>query len=151
MSRRVCLMGQLGMLCMLLMVRILLLFVTGCGPGETMSTGVDESTAENMITETTEEMATEEPITQTHEGAGREESQSNLIPLPQGAPLTDAELAEYQVYFGEYDTWYTQALTSFYESARMVDLKELFYMHLLQRCFRVCSPRLCHARSPRYL
>ena len=41
--------------------------------------------------------------------------------------LTEDELKKYAQYFSEYGTWYTQALTSFYDSAKQVDLAELFY------------------------
>lgn len=142
MSRRIYLMGQLGMLCMLLTVMILILFMTGCGQGQTMPANVGESTEENgpieiaegvseVSTEASTDESTDEPAHQTPESNGdtaeQEDPHADWIPLPEGTPLSEAELAEYQVYFEEYDTWYTQALTSFYESPRMMDLRQLFY------------------------
>lgn len=121
---------------MLVLALLLTLSLTACKPGEDKETTIS---FEDKVSETTEEETTEAVIETTEAVPETTESERETQPkedtkkeppvlMASGDKrLTEDELKKYAQYFGEYGTWYTQALTSFYDSAKMVDLKELFY------------------------
>ena len=114
------------------------LSLTACKRGDDKETTVSfddkgnetvEETKEN-IPETTEEVIPETTEAETEaETSPREEAKKEppVLMASGDKKLTEDELKKYAQYFSEYGTWYTQALTSFYDSAKMVDLKDLFY------------------------
>ena len=114
------------------------LSLTACKSGDDKETTVSferkvnetvEETKE-IVPETTEEAETEETTEAEKETHPKEDTQQELPVLMASGDkrLTEDELKKYAEYFSQYGTWYTQALTSFYDSAKMVDLKELFRM-----------------------
>lgn len=120
---------------MLTLALLASLSLAACKPADdkettvSFETKVEEATAEEtteVIPETTEEAVPEttEPETQKQENTKKEPP---VLMATGDKRLTEDELKKYIEYFGDYSTWYAQALTSYYDSAKMVDLKELFY------------------------
>jgi len=114
------------------------LSLAACKPGEDKETTisfedkVSETTAEETteaVEETTEAEIPENTEAEKETPAQKEDTKKEppVLMASSDKRLTEDELKKYAEYFGEYGTWYTQALTSFYDSAKMVDLKALFY------------------------
>ncbi|MBP3701907.1 MAG: hypothetical protein J6I64_08450 [Lachnospiraceae bacterium] len=113
------------------------LSLAACKPDDDKETTVSfESKVNETQEETTEAEVetTEAEIPETTEAeketsAQKEDTKKEppVLMASGDKKLTADELKKYAEYFDEYGTWYTQALTSFYDSAKMVDLKELFY------------------------
>ncbi len=114
------------------------LSLAACKPADNKETTIsfEDKVSETTAEETTEalEETTEEVIPETTEAEKETQAQKEdtkkeppVIMASGDKRLTEDELKKYAQYFGDYKTWYAQALTSFYDSAKMVDLKELFY------------------------
>lgn len=102
----------IGLLCLSGLVGL-----AGC----TSSAGSDpESTEAETAALSVAETAEETGSTQEKGSAGQIDGQ-------EGTLLTEELLAEYQELFDQYGTWYSQALTSTYETAAEVDLYAYFY------------------------
>jgi len=123
--------------CLLVLVMLAALSLTACKKSDEKETTVsfqdkvNETTAEETteaVVETTEaeilETTEEEAETQTKEEPKKEPP---VLMAAGDKRLSEDELKKYAEYFSEYGTWYTQALTCFYDSVKMVDLYELFY------------------------
>lgn len=123
---------------MLILALLAALSLTACKPGNDKETTIsfEDKVSETTVEETTEPVieTTKAEIPETTEAekgtpAQKEDTKKEppVLMASGDKRLTEDELKKYAEYFDEYGTWYTQALTSFYDSAKMVDLKELFY------------------------
>ena len=118
------------------LILVVALSMTACKKGDDKETTVS---FDDKVNETLEE--TKETIQETTEAEISETTEAEKETKPQEESkkeppvlmatgdkrLTEDELKKYAEYFSAYGTWYAQALTSFYDSAKMVDLKDLFY------------------------
>ncbi len=114
------------------------LSLAACKPGDDKETTIsfEDKVSETTAEETTEavEETTEAEIPETTEAEKETQAQKEdtkkeppVLVASGDKKLSEDELKKYAGYFSEYGTWYTQALTSFYDSAKMVNLQELFY------------------------
>ena len=117
-------------------VFVMALSLTACKKGDDKETTVSFDDKVNETVEETKEIVQETMEAETSETTEAEKETKHQEESKKEPPvlmasgdkrLSEDELKKYAQYFGEYGTWYTQALTSFYDSAKMVDLKELFY------------------------
>ena len=122
---------------MLTLALLAALSLAACKPADSTETTVsfeskvDEPTAEETteaIPETTGEVIPETTeVTPDKSGSGQTDKEPPVLMASGDKRLTEDELAKYAAYFSEYGSWYTQALTSFYDSAKDVNISELFY------------------------
>ncbi len=113
------------------MCMVAALGLVACKPVEDKETTVSfETTAEETAEETTAEIpeTAEAPETTEAPETQPEKKEPPVVMTDKDKRLTDAELEEYGKYFREYKTWYTQALTSEYDSPKKLNLRELFYI-----------------------
>lgn len=114
------------------------LSLAACKPGDDKETTIsfEDKVSETTAEETSEAVieTTEAEIPETTEAEKETPTQKEdtkkeppVIMASGDKRLTEDELKKYAEYFGDYNIWYAQALTSLYDSAKMVELKELFY------------------------
>lgn len=120
------------------LILVVALSLTACKKGDDKETTVsfddkvNETVEENkeIVPETTEvdsETTEAETETQSKEDTKDMTKEPPVLMATGDKRLTEDELKKYAEYFSAYGTWYTQALTSFYDSAKMIDLSKLFY------------------------
>ena len=119
-------------------VVMMALSLIACQRGDDKETTVSFDDKANETVEETKEIISEttEVVPETSEAVKETQSMEDNKDKTKEPPvlmasgdkrLSEDEVKKYAQYFGEYGTWYTQALTSFYDSVKMVDLGELFY------------------------
>lgn len=86
---------------------------------------------ENVNATSTDRHETEQGESNQPETTQPETGETEIPAVREGVPLSEEELNPYRELFGQYQTWYSQALTSLYASPEKIDLRELFYNGIL--------------------
>ena len=120
------------------LILVVALSLIACKKGDDKETTVSFDDKVNETVEETKEIVPEtievdsetteeETETQSKEDTKDTTKEPPVLMATGDKRLTEDELKKYAEYFSAYGTWYTQALTSFYDSAKMIDLSKLFY------------------------